>query len=78
MALSQSPDLRVVACQQLMEDIHGSCWRDPFPGMNATFNKDSRIVRFKRNLDTFDFTSLICLAAYYSLHYIGILLCQVI
>lgn len=62
--LGQSSDVRIIAGQQLMQNEHDSCRSDPFSSMNATLDEDSGIIRLEGELDAFDLTSLICLAAY--------------
>ncbi|KYM84416.1 hypothetical protein ALC53_05201 [Atta colombica] len=61
-----------------MQNVHDSRRRYPFPGVNATLKENSRIVGLKRNLDTFDLTFLVRLAAYNNLHFVRIPLGQVI
>lgn len=67
-SLGQISDVRIIAGQELMQNKHDSCRRDPFSGMNATLDEDSRIICLKGKFDTLDLTSFICLAAYENLH----------
>lgn len=76
--LGQSSDVRIIAGQQLMQNEHDSCRSDPFPGMNATLDEDSGIIRLEGELDAFDLTFLICLAAYDGLQFVRILINQVV
>jgi len=71
--LSQISDIRIIACQQLMQDVHDSRWRYPFSGVNATFKENSGIVGLKRDLDAFDLTILIRPTAHDDFHFVRIL-----